>query len=199
MCGKKPTNISQEYDDMSDTEAIHLICKTFENHQSIKERRGKLIELAAPTQSKTQAFVSSEHVKKLLKNIDLKKSTGIDKILSKLVQLSAHILSTPLPNAISNGILKGKFPDDAKVTSVFPLDKHTDNKYSVSNFRPVSVLNIFSKMYEKFLKNMLVEKMNNHFSPFTAALENTIILNMYLFDFCKNGGCTWITIIWLEL
>ena len=184
---------------MSDTEAIHLICKTFENHQSIKERRGKLIESPAPTQSKTQAFVSSEHVKKLLKNIDLKKSTGIDKILPKLVQLSAHILSTPLPNAISNGILKGKFPDDAKVTSVFPLDKHTDNKYSVSNFRPVSVLNIFSKMYEKFLKNMLVEKMNNHFSPFTAALENTIILNMYLFDFCKNGGCTWITITWLEL
>ena len=31
-CRKKPTNISQEYDDMSDTEAIHLIYKTFENH-----------------------------------------------------------------------------------------------------------------------------------------------------------------------
>ena len=26
-CGKKPTNISQEYGDMSDTEAIHLISK----------------------------------------------------------------------------------------------------------------------------------------------------------------------------
>ena len=83
--------------------------------------------------------------------------------------MSADILSTPLSNAINNSILKGKFPDDAKVASVFPLDKHTDNKYSVSNFRPVSVLNIFSKMYEKVLKNMLVEKMNDHFSPFVAA------------------------------
>ena len=64
---KKPTNISQEYDDMSDTELIHLICKTFENHQSIKEVRRNVIESAPPTQSKTQAFVSSKHEKKLLK------------------------------------------------------------------------------------------------------------------------------------
>ena len=168
-CGKKPINISEEYGNMSDTEAIHLICKNFENHQSIKEIRRNLIESAPPTQSKNQAFVSSEHVKKLLKNKDQKKYTGIDKIPPKLVQLSADILSTALSNAIHNSILKGKSPDDAKVASVSPLDKRTDNQYSVSNFGPVSVLNTFSKMYEKVLKNMLVEKMNDHFSPFVAA------------------------------
>ena len=48
-CGKKATNISQEYGDMSDTEAIHLIYKTFENHQSIKEISRNLIESAPPT------------------------------------------------------------------------------------------------------------------------------------------------------
>ena len=40
--------------------------------------------------------------------------------------------------------------------SASPLGKQTDKNYSVSNFRPVSVLNIFSKMYQKVLKNMLV-------------------------------------------
>ena len=44
LCGKKPANLSKEYDDMSDTEAIHLFCKTFENHQSIKEIRKNLID-----------------------------------------------------------------------------------------------------------------------------------------------------------
>ena len=78
------------------------------------------------------------------KNIDQKKSTGRDKIPTKLVQLSAEMLSTPLSSAINNS-----------------------NKYSVSNFRPVH--NIFSKMYEEVLKNMLVEKMNDHFSPFVSA------------------------------
>ena len=51
-----------------------------------------------------------------------------------LVQLSPDILSTPLSNVISVSILKGKFLDDAKVGSVSLLDKHTGNKYSVSNF-----------------------------------------------------------------
>ena len=86
-------------------------------------------------------------MKKLLKDIDQRKSVGVDKIPPKLIQLSADILSNPLSNAINNSILKGKFPDDAKVASVSPLDKDTDNKYSVSYFRPVNVLNIFSKMY----------------------------------------------------
>ena len=35
---------------MSDTEAIHLICKNFENHQSMKEIRRNLTESAPPTQ-----------------------------------------------------------------------------------------------------------------------------------------------------
>ena len=82
--------------------------------------------------------------------------------------MSADVLSTPLSNAINNRTLKGKFQNDVKVASVPSLDKHTDNKYLVSNFRPVSVLSIFSKMYENVLKNMVVEKMNDHFSPFVA-------------------------------
>ena len=49
---------------MSDTEAIH---------QSIKEIRRNSTESAPPAQSKTQSFVSSEHVKKRFKNIDQKK------------------------------------------------------------------------------------------------------------------------------
>ena len=44
------------------------------------------------------------------------------------------------------------FPDNAKIACVSPLDKHTDDKYSVTNFRPVSVLNTFSKIYEKIVK-----------------------------------------------
>ena len=86
---------------MSDSEAIHLICKTFENHRSLKEIRRNLIESVPPTQIKNKEFISSEHVKKLLKNIDQKKSTGPDKIPPTLVQLSADILSTPMQSIIA--------------------------------------------------------------------------------------------------
>ena len=135
-------------------------------------------------------------MKKLLKNIDQKKPAGIDKIPPNLLQLSADILSTPLSNAINNSILKGKFLDDVKAASVSSLYKHTDNKHTVSNFRPVSVLNIFSKMYEKVLKNMLVEKMNDHFSPFAAAYRGNYNTQHVLIRLLEEWR---ITIILLEL
>ena len=56
-------------------------------------------ESALTTQNKTNRFVSVEHVEKLLRNINSKKSSGIHKIPPKLVQLTADISSTPLTNA----------------------------------------------------------------------------------------------------
>ena len=50
------------------------------------------------------------------------------------------------------------FPENAKVASVTPIDKKTDDKNFVLNFRPMSVLNCFSKVYENILKTQLVEK-----------------------------------------
>ena len=65
------------------------------------------------------------------------------------------------------------FPENAKVASVTPIDKKTDDKNSVLNFRPISILNCFSKVYENILKTQLVEKMNNLFSPFISAYRES--------------------------
>ena len=61
--------------------------------------------------------------------------------------------------AIINSFSKGMFPDIAKKACVSPLDKHTHNKYCVTYFRPVSILNNFSKTYEKIVKDFLISKM----------------------------------------
>ena len=87
----------------------------------------------------------------------------------KLIKLPAKVLSKPLAIAINNSFNKGMFPDNAKIACVSPLDKHTDDKYSVTNFQPVSVLNKFSKIYEKIVKDFLINKMEHHFSSFISA------------------------------
>ena len=92
----------------------------------------------------------------------------MDKIPPKLVKISAEVLSQPLANAINNSISKGVFPDNAKISSVSPIDKQSDDKNKVSNFRPVSVLNAFSKIYESVIKNQLISVLNNIFSPYLA-------------------------------
>ena len=61
------------------------------------------------------------------------------------------------------------FPENAKVTTVVPLDKGKPDKNDISNFRPVSLLNKFSKFYEWVIKDQLVLSMENYSSPMVYA------------------------------
>ena len=65
--------------------------------------------------------------------------------------------------------MNGIFPDAAKVAMVSPIDKKSDDKNKISNYRPVSVLNIFSKVYEIVLKNALLSALSEYMSPFISA------------------------------
>ena len=64
---------------------------------------------------------------------------------------------------------QGIFPGNAKVASVVPLHKGKSDKYDVLNYRPVSILNAFSKLHEQIIKNQLVYYLDEYFSPFISA------------------------------
>ena len=50
-----------------------------------------------------------------------------------------------------------------------PLDKGKPNKNEISNFRPVSILNTFSKIYQKVVKDQIVSGLDKYLSPFISA------------------------------
>ena len=100
----------------------------------------------------------------MLKEVNAKKALGFDKILPKLVKLAARDLAAPLSETINNSISKGVFPNEAKIVLVSPLDKKTPDKNSVLNYRPVSILPTFSKIFGKIIKNYLMKSMDNFFS-----------------------------------
>ena len=83
--------------------------------------------------------------------------------------MASDFLAEPLSIAINNSISTSNFPNNAKIASVVPIDKKTNDKYVMSNFRPVSILNCFSKVYENVIKNETVKFMNVHLSPFLSA------------------------------
>ena len=59
-------------------------------------------------------------------------------------------------------------PDNAKITSAVPANRAKLDKYDVLNYRPVSILIFFSKIYEKLIRNQLVFYFDNYFSPFIS-------------------------------
>ena len=90
-------------------------------------------------------LITLDEVEKMLKFLNSKKLAGTDRLPIKLVKLASEILSKPLFIAMNNSITSFTFPDRAKVATVVPIDKKTDNKYTVSNFRPVRLLIAFQK------------------------------------------------------
>ena len=170
---KKPTNVAKEQEIKDNKKSVEVICKSFANHEIIKIIKENNIAKSLTAGNSHLPKVSAFDVEQLVRNTDSKKSAGIDKIQPKLIKLSPKVLSKPLAIAINNGFTKGMFPDNAKIACVSPLDKLTDDKYSVTNFPPVSVLNAFSKNHEKIVKGFLISKIEHHFSPFISAYRKS--------------------------
>ena len=118
--------------------------------------------------------IKAPEVKKLLKEIDIKKAVGVDTILPKLIKIGVDIIAEPLTQAINCCLRQGIFPENAKIASVVPLDKGKPDKYDIFlNYRPVSILNAFSKIYEKVIKNQLASYLDKYFSPFISAYRKS--------------------------
>ena len=105
----------------------------------------------------------------MFKFLNSETAAGTDRLPIKLVKLASEGLSKPLSIAMNNSITSPTFLDRAKVATVVHVDKKTDNKYTVSNFRPVSLLNCFSKIYENYINNHIVNSMSNYISPYVSA------------------------------
>ncbi len=164
--GKKPVNLAEYTGISDDRQIVRLILDKYKNHPSV------LAIIQNPEQVlNTFSFheIGNQEIMELLKSLDGKKSTGEDQIPPKLVSLASNELSVALTMAINCSIRNSRFPDDAKKAAVCPLDKGEPIRTVERNFRPVSVLNTFSKIYEKVLKQQLTQHLDNTLSVFIAA------------------------------
>ena len=58
-----------------------------------------------------------EEVKKILKELSIGKSSGVDMMPPKLVKLAANYLARSFSQSVNNSIKKGLIPENAKVVS----------------------------------------------------------------------------------
>src|SRR2546425_2254388 len=87
------------------------------------------------------------HVIASLKNTA---SCGYDQISVASVKAVSSIISPILATLINHSIDKGIFSDALKVAKILPIYKSGD-KTLISNYRPISLLTVFSKIYEKII------------------------------------------------
>ena len=144
--GEKPTNITEEYSFDNDKQAIEIICNSYKNHPSILKIRSEITVKENSINNTIFSPVNRDEVKQCLQKLNPRKAIGQDKIPPALIKMAAEPLSTPLSIAINNSFKYNIFPSNAKVACVKPIDKKTEDKRCISNFRPVGILKTFSKI-----------------------------------------------------
>ena len=105
-----------------------------------------------------------EQINKILRNINSRKATGPDKIPPKIVKMLANIIDSHLNNIINSGLKRNAFSDSTKVASIRSISKAKGERTEIKNYRPVSILNYFSKVYERFIHKNLMSSVTNFLS-----------------------------------
>ena len=83
-------------------------------------------------------------------------SPGWDGIPSRLTTIVLNSYIKPLTLLINKSFRDGIFPDELKLAKVIPIYK-SGSTMELSNYRHISVLNIFSKIFERLMYNKLIQ------------------------------------------
>ena len=137
----------------SRNDTINSIIKTF--HASIKVIKKKF-KIKSEFSFK---FVSTETIKRIINDLDIKKASS-GEIPTYLFKKCDFILDT-VTICVNEALKTGSFPDSLKCANVRPIYKKED-PFDKKNYRPVSILPLLSKVYER----VIYEQTSYYFEPF---------------------------------
>ena len=130
-CGFKPEKVEFDFGSCNKNWVLSSILDKYRNHPSIvkihKNRNLQSSSIPIPSSS-WGSKITPKEINTILKSLNSKKAPGIDKIPTKLAKLASDILAEPLSIAINNGVRTSTFPNNAKIATVVPIDKKTDDK-----------------------------------------------------------------------
>ena len=96
-------------------------------------------------------------VKKVIMNLDLSKASGPDFIPVVVQKNCEPELSYILAELFNKCLKESCFADCWKVSSVVPVFKNVGEMSTAKNYRPVSLLSVVSGVFEKLVKNRIVD------------------------------------------
>ena len=165
------------------------MCESFNNHfgsvgqrysskiphssKSFEEYLGKKNENNLKFQS-----VTPNEILVILKSICNKNSAGHDDLSNVFVKKLSNGIATPLCYIINKSLHEHTVPVDMKLAKIHPLYK-AGTKSLITNYRPISLLPVFSKVLEK----VIYQQTSNFFE-----IHN--IIDTHQFGFRPNHSCS---------
>ena len=160
---------------------IDGIVKKYESHPSI-------LKIKENVKLKDKFLFNdmiSDDLKTEISELNPNKASIENDIPAKILIVSKDIVSYYLSNIYNDCKHDNQYPLSLKAADVTPIHKK-DEKTAMKNYRPVSLIPIVSKLFERNMYDQILEYMNNFLSP-------------YLFGYRKGHSTEQCLMVMLEI
>ena len=149
-----PTLVVNGHEVISDSDKVEVLSdhfvKSFNNSlPPLSPMDVQSIEID-PNSCPEQLLCTEEEVLFLLTSLDVTKASGPDGISARMLKATAAAITPAVTKLFNLSISTGSFPQAAKSSVVVPVPKSADHTL-LSNYRPISLLAILSKVLEKYI------------------------------------------------
>ena len=110
--------------------------------------------------------INHSEVHEVLSKLKAKNSSGPDIFNARLIYDIESIILLPLCHIFNLSLSTGQFPSALKIAKVIPIHKKGDHS-TLGNYRPISLLNIFSKIFE----SVISRRLNAFFSKYNLLYD----------------------------
>ena len=138
---------------------------------------------------------SIDDIAKILQNLDPNKAHDHDKISIRTVQLCGNSICKPLELIFQQAMESGFFPSEWKKGNVVLIHKKYD-KQCLKNYRPISLLPICGKFFEKltfnemfkfFIINELISTYHLRFKPGNSCINQLLAITHKVYKSFDDG------------
>ena len=152
------------------------------------------IQSGAPYALLSHVSVTKEQIINIINNLSSNKAHGYDGISVSMLKLCAVEVACPLQIIFQDCINFGIFPDCWKYANVQPIHKK-NNRQIISNYRPISLLPICSKILEKIVFDQVYAFLNNNnllsvnqsgFRPGDSTIYQLLSITSTIYDSFEN-------------
>lgn len=139
-------------------------------------------------------FVSKTDILAGIKKLKPKKSVGPDDIPPYIVKACQNIFLDPLHHIFNLSLKTCTYPEKWKLAKVCPIYKNGD-KGDITNYRPISILSVFSKIFESVLYKYIYSQVEKILSPYQygfrtgkSTVSNLIYFSDFVYENLNVGG-----------
>ena len=109
-----------------------------------------------------EILCSEDEIYELLKSLDVNKANGPDGISARMLKSTANAITPSLTKLLNCSIAHGRPPNSWKTALVVPIPKIPRAK-NTSDFRPISLLSILSKVLEYHFRFLITDHLLNYY------------------------------------